>query len=53
MKRLLLEAGNFKLDVFRGPGTITIRDDAFRIRLTHPVTGTPGGRIDLGTMTID
>ncbi len=41
-------AGNFKVDVFRGPGTITIRDDAFRIRLTYPVTGTPNGRIDLG-----
>jgi len=48
-----VDQGRFEVRIFRGPGTVTIRDQAGRVRITHPVIGTPGARIDLGAVTLD
>lgn len=42
--------GRFELKIYPGPGMVTVRDEAFEILSTRSVTGTRGGRIDLGRL---
>lgn len=45
------ETGHFQIGIYPGPGTVVLRGDDFGIVAKRSVTGTRGGRVDLGLLS--